>query len=71
MYTHTRMHARTQTEMSTRNLPGGKGWLMHKAINLMAISKPIIWKIWEPRRLRILWASTGCYRDDFTFYICT
>jgi hypothetical protein len=23
--------------------------------------------MWEPRRLRILWASTACYRDTFTF----
>jgi hypothetical protein len=24
--------------------------------------------MWEPRRLTILWASTACYRDSFTFY---
>jgi hypothetical protein len=23
--------------------------------------------MWEPRRLTTLWASTGCYRDNFTF----
>jgi hypothetical protein len=23
--------------------------------------------MWEPRRLTILWASTACYRDSFTF----
>jgi hypothetical protein len=23
--------------------------------------------MWEPRRLTTLWASTGCYRDSFTF----
>jgi hypothetical protein len=31
-----------QTEMSTRNLPGGKGWLVHEADNLTAICEPII-----------------------------
>jgi hypothetical protein len=31
------------TEMSTRNLPGGKvGWLLHKADNLTAICEPIV-----------------------------
>jgi hypothetical protein len=24
-------------------------------------------KMWEPRRLTSLWASTACYRDSFTF----
>jgi hypothetical protein len=28
------------TEMSTRNLPGGKGWLAHKADNRTAICEP-------------------------------
>jgi hypothetical protein len=23
--------------------------------------------MWEPRRLRTLWAFTACYRDSFTF----
>jgi hypothetical protein len=30
------------TEMSTRNLPGGKGRPAHKADNLTAISEPIV-----------------------------
>jgi hypothetical protein len=30
------------TEMSTRNPPGGKGWLARKADNLTAISGPIV-----------------------------
>jgi hypothetical protein len=29
-------------EMSTRNLPGGKGWPARKADNLTAISEPIM-----------------------------
>jgi hypothetical protein len=30
------------TEMNARNLPGGKGWLAHKADNLTAICEPIV-----------------------------
>jgi hypothetical protein len=30
------------TEMSTRNLPGGEGWLARKAGNLTAICEPIV-----------------------------
>jgi hypothetical protein len=48
------------TEMSTRNLPGGKGRLVHKAYSLTAICEPIIYKMWEPRHLCTLWASTAC-----------
>jgi hypothetical protein len=39
-----------------------------KADNLDAICEPIVWKMWEPRRLTTLWASAACYRDRFTFY---
>jgi hypothetical protein len=38
------------TEMSTRNLPGGKGRPARKADNLTAIYQPIVQKMWEPRR---------------------
>jgi hypothetical protein len=30
------------TELSTRNLPGGKGWPARKADNLTAIYEPIV-----------------------------
>jgi hypothetical protein len=30
------------TEMSTRNLPGGKGRLVRKAVNLVSICEPIV-----------------------------
>jgi hypothetical protein len=30
------------TEMSTRNLPGGKGWPTRKADNLTTICEPIV-----------------------------
>jgi hypothetical protein len=61
--------AQPLTEMSTRNLPGDKARPARKADNLTAICKPIVKKIWDPRRLTTLWASTACYRDSFTFYI--
>jgi hypothetical protein len=54
------------TEISTRNLLGGKGRPAPKAHNLTAICEPIVWKIWEPRPLTTLWTSTACYRDVFT-----
>jgi hypothetical protein len=53
-------------EMSTRNLPGGKGQPAFMA-DLSDICEPIIQKMWEPRRLTTLWASTVCYRDSFIF----
>jgi hypothetical protein len=53
------------TEMSTRNLPGGKGRPTRKA-DLIAVCEPIVQKMWEPRRLTIIWASTATYRDTFT-----
>jgi hypothetical protein len=54
-----------QWEMSTRNLSGGKGRPAHKVDNLSVICGPIFYKIWELRRLKILWTSTACYRDGF------
>jgi hypothetical protein len=56
------------TEMSTGNLPGGKGRQARKADNLTAICKPIVYKMWKPRRLTTLWASKACYKDSFTFF---
>jgi hypothetical protein len=55
-------------EMSTRNLPEGKGWRAREAENLTSICEPTVWKMWEPRRLTSLWASPTCYRDSFAFY---
>jgi hypothetical protein len=52
------------TEMSIRNLPGGEGRQERKADNLTAICEPIVYVIWEPRRLTILWASMAYYRDN-------
>jgi hypothetical protein len=50
-------------EMSTRNHPGCKGWLTTSPPSVSRLSR----KMWEPRRLTILWASVACYRDSFTF----
>jgi hypothetical protein len=36
-------------------------------LTLTAICEPIVYKMWEPRRLITLWALTACYRDSFTF----
>jgi hypothetical protein len=55
------------TEMSTRNLPGGKVRPEPKAHNFTATYEPTIYKMWERRRLTTLWASMVCYRDSFTF----
>jgi hypothetical protein len=52
------------TEMSARNLPGVRGWPARKADKLTAICEPIVYEIWDPRRLTTLWASTACYRDS-------
>jgi hypothetical protein len=56
------------TKMSTRNIPGGKGRPAHKADNLSAICEPIVEKMLEPRRLKLLRASTACYMDSFYMY---
>jgi hypothetical protein len=54
-------------EMSTtRNLPGCKGPPARKAGKLAAISEPNVQKMWKPRCLTTLRASTVCYRDSFT-----
>jgi hypothetical protein len=56
------------TEMSTSNLPAGKERPARKVDNFTAICEPIVYKIWGPRRLTTLWASTACHRDSFTIF---
>jgi hypothetical protein len=56
------------TEMSTKNLSGGKGRPACKADNFTAICKPVVYKMWEPRRLTTLWISMASYRDNVTFH---
>jgi hypothetical protein len=38
-----------------------------KADDLTAICEPIVYKMWEPRRLTTLLASAACYMDSFSF----
>jgi hypothetical protein len=59
--------AQPLTEMTTRNLPGGKGRAARKADYLTAICVLIVQKMWGPRRLTTLWDSMSGYRDSFTF----
>jgi hypothetical protein len=56
-------------EMSTRNLTGSKGLPARKTYHLTAICEPIAQKMWEPRHLTNLWASTAIYRNSFTFFM--
>jgi hypothetical protein len=48
------------TEMSIRNIPGGKGRPARKADNLTTICEPIVYKMLEPQHLTTLRASTAC-----------
>jgi hypothetical protein len=57
------------TEMSTRNIPGGKERPACKADNLTAIFEAIVEIMWASQRLTTLWAYMACYRDSFTFYL--
>jgi hypothetical protein len=45
---------------------------VRKADNLTAICEPnCLEKMWEPRRLTIVWAFAACYRDSYIFtYVC-
>jgi hypothetical protein len=60
------------TEMSTRNLPGGKDRPAdrpaRKADNHTAIYELTVQKMWEPRRLTTVWTSMACYKDSFNCY---
>jgi hypothetical protein len=54
------------TEMSTTNLPGGKGQRARKVDNISSICEPTVYKMWVPRRPTTLWAYKACYRNTFT-----
>jgi hypothetical protein len=53
--------------MCTRNHSGRKNLPAHKVDNLTAICEPIVYKMWEPRRLTDLRASMACYGKSFKF----
>jgi hypothetical protein len=42
---------------------GDKGRPARKVHNLTAVCQAIVEKMWDPRRLRTVWASTACYRS--------
>jgi hypothetical protein len=44
-----------------------KGLLARKADSLTSICELIVYKMWHPRRLTIIWASTNCYRGSLYF----
>jgi hypothetical protein len=54
------------TEISTRNLPGGKARPARKDDNLTAICEPNIYTMWKPRRLKTLRAPGACLMDSFS-----
>jgi hypothetical protein len=51
--------------MGTRNPTEGGDRPLRKSDNLTAFCEPIVYNMWEPRRLTNLWASTTCYRNSF------
>jgi hypothetical protein len=57
------------TEMSTRNIPGGKERPARKTDNLTAICELIVENVRVPRRLTTLWASTALFH--FLLYMVT
>jgi hypothetical protein len=58
------------TEMSNRNLLWQvKGGRTPNAKKLTTICESTAYKMWEPRHLTTLWASTTCNRDSFTLCI--
>jgi hypothetical protein len=56
------------TEMCTRNLPGGRWQSERTADNLTVIYEPIVYAMWESRRLTTLWASTAYCRYGLPFF---
>jgi hypothetical protein len=61
------------TEMSTRNLPGGKGRPAGKTDNITAICEPIVLKIWEPYNRMglhgLLQGQLYLFGSDFKNYV--
>jgi hypothetical protein len=46
---------------------GNRARPVFKASKLTAICDPTAYTMWDPEHLTILWASTACYGDSFTF----
>jgi hypothetical protein len=58
------------TEMSTRNLPGGKGRPARRTDNHTAICELNVCKLWKPQPLTTLRSTTACIGIALTFYCC-
>jgi hypothetical protein len=46
----------------------GKARPACKNDNLTAVYEPTVWRIWDPRHLTTLQASTACHGDSLTYY---
>jgi hypothetical protein len=46
---------------------GSKAWPMRAADNLTAVCEPTVYTMCDPQHLTTKYASTVCYRDNFTF----
>jgi hypothetical protein len=63
--------------ISNRNVYQESSWGVkggrpaRKADNLNAICEPTVYRMWQPRRLTTLWASTVCYKVSVTFSNCS
>jgi hypothetical protein len=55
------------TEMITRNVPGGKGWLVHKADNSLLTVSKLSRKFVSLDISQTQWACAACYKNSF-FY---
>jgi hypothetical protein len=62
----TLVSTQSLTEISAKNLLGVEERPARKA-DLTSICEPIVYNMWEPRRLTSLWAYMAYYRDSFTF----
>jgi hypothetical protein len=51
------------TQPLNRNEYQESSW--QRKVDNLTICESIVYKIWAPRRLTTLWASTACYRDSF------
>jgi hypothetical protein len=56
------------TEMSIRNLPVVKELPVRKANKQTTVTESSVQKMWTPRRLTALWASTACCFVYFTLF---
>jgi hypothetical protein len=51
-----------------KNIYGRRAWLAFRADNPAAISKPIVWTVWEFQYFAALYASVARYGEGSTFH---